>query len=244
MSNKLEPQIKLHLARPLSLVSIGIGFLGIFFNLFEPHIIAKIPEFIIGPALFGLIRSVIIGVIILLIGSSLVYATKRFSSEQYYSLIPSIINVISIIIIIFVPLSSIWPDRLLPSTQPDNNLYRYFFIFKYKDTNYAELDKYWDEYNEVIDQIENGTIIVPNRNYGLIELPVEYQHLSQGGGDIGFEKKDDYIQIFFYTFRGVLDNFSGYMYKPDDKQPNSDDFSGDWKQIVKERPYWYYCSSY
>jgi len=244
MSNKLEAQIKLHLTKPLSIASIGIGFFSLLFNLFEPHVVAKFPEYIIGPALYGLIRSVIIGTIIILIVSSFFYAINGFSYEQYYSLIPLIINVFSIIIVIFVPLSSIWPDRLLPTTQPDNNLYRYFFIFKYKDTNYAELDKHWDEYNDVIDQIENGTIKVPNEDYGLIELPVEYQHLSQGGGEIVYEKKDDYIQIFFYTFRGVLDNFSGYMYKPDDKQPNSDDFLGDWKQIIKERPYWYYCSSY
>jgi len=243
MSNKLEPQNRLLLDRPLTLASIAISFLGIFFILFEPHIIAKFPEFIIGPAFFGLIRSVIIAAILILIGSSIVYIIKRFSSEQYYSLFPLIINVISIIIVGFIPLSSIWPDRLLPSTQPDNSLYRTFFIFKFKDTNYAELDKYWDEYNEVINLIENGTIKVPTEDHGLIELPVEYQHLSHGGGEIIFEKKDDNIQVFFFTFRGVLDNFSGYMYKPDDKPPNSDDFSGDWKQIVKERPYWYYCSS-
>jgi len=122
MSNKFVPQIKIHLGRSLSLVSIGIGFFSLFFNLFEPYIISKIPEYLIGPVIYGLLRSVIIGVIIFLIGFSIDFANDRFSSEQYYSLIPLIINIISIIIVIFVPLSGIWPDRLLPDTQSDNSL--------------------------------------------------------------------------------------------------------------------------
>lgn len=98
--------------------------------------------------------------------------------------------------------------------------------------------------NEVIYKIKDGTF-KPNVSYNssLIHLPDEYQHLSKGGGDIVIEKQSESYSVLFFTFRGVLDGFSGFVYSPNDKKPQLDSFGGDFKEIVKIDEYWYFVSS-
>jgi len=227
---------------PINSASLVIGVLGLFYNLFELHIINKFPEIFIGPALYELLRLVIIIVIVILILNSIAYSIRNIQIEKHKSFIPLSINLSSLILILFIPLSNIWPDKLLPPKEIDNNLYRTIFIFKYKDESYADLDVYWDDYNEVIELIEDGELGLQIDDFEIIELPEEYQHLSDDG-IILFEKNGEHLKVFFYTFRGVLDNFSGYMYKQDGKTPDSDDFDGDWSQIVEERQNWFFCAS-
>ncbi|PZX08220.1 hypothetical protein C7437_1011344 [Psychrobacillus insolitus] len=98
--------------------------------------------------------------------------------------------------------------------------------------------------NEVIYKIKDGTF-EPNVSYNssLIHLPDEYEHLSKGGGDIVIEKQSESYSVLFFTFRGVLDGFSGFVYSPNDKKPQLDSFGGDFKEIVKIDEYWYFVSS-
>ncbi|MDF2700874.1 MAG: hypothetical protein K0Q49_2437 [Haloplasmataceae bacterium] len=63
----------------------------------------------------------------------------------------------------------------------------------------------------------------------LIKLPEKYSNLSDGGGEIVVDKE----KILFYTNRGVLDGFSGFVYSPGDKQPKNGDFGGDIKKIER-----------
>ena len=236
--------MKLVLKKPLSLASIIISLLGIFLSLFQPFIVPKLPVFLDGPAFLKLIQSINIFTLSILVVISCGYIAKHFSKEKFYSFLPFLINAISISIIVFFPLSSIWPENLIPPDKSEDQLFITLGIFKWKDLFYADYDQHRDEYNEVIHLIENGELKVPSENYSLIDLPKNFEYLSRGGGQIMIEKKDDRFQVFFYTFRGVLDNFSGYMYKPDGKKPTTDDFLGDWKQILKIDENWYYCASY
>ncbi|GAB1770521.1 hypothetical protein [Priestia megaterium] len=98
---------------------------------------------------------------------------------------------------------------------------------------------------EVAAKIENG-VITPNvsDNPSLIQLPKEYTQLSKGGGDIEVETKGKSTSILFFTYRGMLDNFSGFVYDPNDHKPSKSDFDGDFKQIEKVHKNWYYVSSY
>lgn len=86
----------------------------------------------------------------------------------------------------------------------------------------------------------------PNVSYNdrLIELPEEFKHLSKGGGEIVVEKKKGNDFILFYTFRGVLDNFSGFIYSPTDQPPVQGDFASDLKEVKKIEEHWYFISSY
>lgn len=102
-----------------------------------------------------------------------------------------------------------------------------------------------DKREEVATKIENGVIKpnVPN-SPSLIQLPKEYTQLSKGGGDIVVETKGKAKSILFFTYRGMLDNFSGFVYNPNDNKPSKSDFNGDFKQIKKVHKNWYYVSSY
>lgn len=102
-----------------------------------------------------------------------------------------------------------------------------------------------DKREEVATKIENGVIKpnVPN-SPSLIQLPKEYTQLSKGGGDIVVETKGKAKSILFFTYRGMIDNFSGFVYNPNDNKPSKSDFNGDFKQIKKVYKNWYYVSSY
>ncbi|MGG3122223.1 hypothetical protein ABEP18_16640 [Priestia megaterium] len=102
-----------------------------------------------------------------------------------------------------------------------------------------------DKREEVATKIENGVVKpnVPN-SPSLIQLPKEYTQLSKGGGDIVVETKGKAKSILFFTYRGMIDNFSGFVYNPNDNKPSKSDFNGDFKQIKKVHKNWYYVSSY
>jgi hypothetical protein len=101
------------------------------------------------------------------------------------------------------------------------------------------------EREEVIKMVENGSL-KPNVSHDslLIHLPKEYEHLSKGGGEIIVEKTGGSYTIFFFTYRGILDNFSGFVYSPNDKRPSKNDFGGDFKEIKRYCENWYWVGSY
>lgn len=101
------------------------------------------------------------------------------------------------------------------------------------------------EREKIIQMVEKGTV-KPNvsHNSALIHLQKKYQHLSKGGGEIVVEQKGKDYSVLFFTFRGILDNFSGFVYAPNDQKPLIDDFGGDFKEIKKIDENWYWVASY
>lgn len=153
--------------------------------------------------------------LLLLIIISFIALSFRIRKNRKWASFPLLINIGTLLIIIFVPFTSMWLNWQFNSN--------------------------WQEYNEVVQLIEDGEI-KPDEN-GAIRLPPKYRHLSKGGGWIEVEKKDGVTRIFFYTFVGVLDNFSGFMYSSDNSPPKRGDLGGDWKQIEQQRPNWFFCAS-
>ena len=93
---------------------------------------------------------------------------------------------------------------------------------------------------KIVRQVAAGELR-PNveHNSRLIRLPVLYRELSVGGGEIVVEAE----KVFFYTFRGILDNFAGFIYCPDDSPPVNGAFAGEFFIIQKMAPRWYYVSA-
>jgi len=121
-----------------------------------------------------------------------------------------------------------------------------WFFFPFNQVNLdLNFKIHQDKREEVATKIENG-VIKPNVSDrpSLIQLPEEYTQLSKGGGDIVVETKGKAKSILFFTYRGMLDNFSGFVYNPNDNKPSKSDFNGDFKQIKKVHKNWYYVSSY
>ncbi|AYE51862.1 hypothetical protein OEA_19650 [Priestia megaterium NCT-2] len=121
-----------------------------------------------------------------------------------------------------------------------------WFLFPFNQINLdLNFKIHQDKREEVATKIENG-VIKPNASDSpsLIQLPKKYTQLSKGGGDIVVETKGKAKSILFFTYRGMLDNFSGFVYNPNDNKPSKRDFNGDFKQIKKVHKNWYYVSSY
>ncbi|HBA37363.1 MAG TPA: hypothetical protein DCY94_01440 [Firmicutes bacterium] len=76
-----------------------------------------------------------------------------------------------------------------------------------------------------------------------VALPEEYKHLSRGGGEIIIEGEGEAKVYYFYTFRGILDNYSVYAYTPNQKGYETLRSNEDRLEIEKLTDKWYHCSS-
>jgi len=132
---------------------------------------------------------------------------------------PIIIQVITVLLIFFIPFNQIVLD--------------------------IEFKMNKSEREEVAKMVENGTL-KPNvlHNSSLIHLPKKYEHLSCGGGEIVVEKSGNGYNILFFTYRGILDNFSGFVYTVNNQKPSKKAFDGDFKEIDKMDKNWYFVGSY
>ncbi|PFD40289.1 hypothetical protein CN285_14545 [Bacillus cereus] len=112
---------------------------------------------------------------------------------------------------------------------------------------YMKLDFiiYKEDRKQVIELIEQKKLI-PNVEYNnkMIHLPKQFVSTSKNGGDILVQEKENSTLIFFYTYRGILDNFSGFIYSLNDIKPIKSDFNSDFKEIIKVEKNWYYITSY
>ncbi|HDX9535836.1 TPA: hypothetical protein ROX87_005345 [Bacillus thuringiensis] len=112
---------------------------------------------------------------------------------------------------------------------------------------YMKLDFiiYKEDRKQVIELIEQKKLI-PNVEYNskMIHLPKQFVSTSKNGGDVLVQEKENSTLIFFYTYRGILDNFSGFIYSFNDIKPIKSDFNSDFKEIIKVEKNWYYVTSY
>ncbi|MBS1705368.1 MAG: hypothetical protein JST40_05805 [Armatimonadetes bacterium] len=94
---------------------------------------------------------------------------------------------------------------------------------------------------QVVSAVQSG-IIKPNvsHNSSLIALP-SGAHLSSGGDEIVVEGASGKQFVFFFTYRGILDNYSGFLWVPEGKRPEGfADFSDPGTEIVPYGGHWYF----
>jgi len=75
-----------------------------------------------------------------------------------------------------------------------------------------------------------------------ISLPERSKYLSEGGSVFVWRDGKDSWTLFF-TFKGVLDSFAGFVYASNGKIPPADAFLGNPIEIIKMAPNWYWYSS-
>lgn len=133
--------------------------------------------------------------------------------------IPALIQVITLLAVIFIPFTTLW-------------LKADFWIFK-------------NQRDKVVQKVLSGELI-PNvsHNSSLIALNSNYSNISMGGNEIVVEEHDGLKYIFFFTFRGILDNYSGFLFVPDGGNPSnySDLNEKDSTELVHLDGNWYYAS--
>jgi hypothetical protein len=84
-------------------------------------------------------------------------------------------------------------------------------------------------------------------NKDMCALPSHLKYLSKGGGDVivtDKNKSSDKIDpatlhVFFFTFRGILDSYSGFEYSADDKPPSD---AMDAREISHLQKNWYWVA--
>jgi hypothetical protein len=75
-----------------------------------------------------------------------------------------------------------------------------------------------------------------------VKLPIQMKYLSEDG-EVGVWKSGTDKWVLFFTFKGVLDSFAGFMYSTNGKIPPADAFLGNPIEIIKMAPNWYWYSS-
>ncbi|MGG3468287.1 hypothetical protein ABES02_12490 [Neobacillus pocheonensis] len=91
-----------------------------------------------------------------------------------------------------------------------------------------------DEREKVAGQILKGEIKASDENSDL--FPVS-KNLSDGNEVMKMGDK-----LLFFTVRGILDNFAGYVYSPDGSEPTNGDVQANIVEIKKLNKHWYFVS--
>jgi hypothetical protein len=94
---------------------------------------------------------------------------------------------------------------------------------------------------EVVAKVLSGDL-APNvpHNAKLIALPKDHD-VSMGGNEIIVEGPHDRPYVFFFSFRGILDNYSGFLWVPDGARPERfDDASDPGTEIESYGGNWYF----
>lgn len=161
---------------------------------------------------FPLMILLFIGGIVLLI-LSIIHIFKKYKITKMKSLLPLLLSLVLLFLIFERP---------------------FFPVFQK-----AEFSFKLDEREEVAGQILKGEIRSSNEQGDLYPVPQKYNHSSLSDGNEVMKMND---KLLFFTVRGILDNFSGYVFSPNGSAPTNDDVQADIIKIQKMSDHWYYIS--
>jgi hypothetical protein len=154
-------------------------------------------------------------VFLFLIFLSVIYIVFETKKDGWRAILPLVVNIIVLGVIMYVPFYSLHVNL---------------------EANVVDARK--NDFKQVISFVESGKLI-PDED-GTIVLPEKFKELSSGQ-IISVDTSDGVLSVFFYNF-GLLDNYSGYMYRSNDTPPPVE-LIGDWYLIERLEPFWYYCAS-
>jgi hypothetical protein len=69
------------------------------------------------------------------------------------------------------------------------------------------------------------------------------EHRLSDDGDVMVWHTPQKQMVFFFTFRGILDSFSGFVYSANDTPPAREEFGGEWIEVEHLRKNWYWAAS-
>lgn len=82
-----------------------------------------------------------------------------------------------------------------------------------------------------------------SHNTSVARLPAGAPNISMGGNEVIVQEHDGLTYVLFFTFRGILDNYAGYLYVPDGGDPRRFmDLHEDTTEFVLMKPNWIYVS--
>lgn len=134
------------------------------------------------------------------------------------ALSPLLVLIFAFMIIKFVPFTNLW-------------LKAEFLIYKSKR-------------EDIVKKVYAGELVANvGYNTNLIALKNHWPLISKGGNEIITEEHNRQKYVLFFTYRGFLDNYSGFLYVPKKGDPKLfSDLGEPGTQIIKWHKNWYYVS--
>ena len=143
---------------------------------------------------------------------SVVHIYKRYKTTRAKSFIPIILSTVLLFLVIARPLSPLF--------------------------HHADFSFKLNQREEVATLILNNEIKPSNGRRDLFQVPKKYI-FSLSDGDEVMRVND---KLFFFTVRGILDNFSGYVYSPSGSEPTNEDVQAEIIKLQKMNKNWYFVS--
>jgi hypothetical protein len=100
-----------------------------------------------------------------------------------------------------------------------------------------------DRREEVVREVMSGAIkedVAGSRD--LAQLPSEYGDLSAGNGQIVIFRDSGTVDVLFFTYRGILDNYSGFLYREDPAKPLPTVTGGRPRRVVRYSDRWFWVA--
>ena len=94
-----------------------------------------------------------------------------------------------------------------------------------------------EDMKEVVMQLEKSEDVTN----GSLSLPGRFAKLSKGGGEAQQYIDGGYREVLFYSFRGVLSNYAGFLYVSSDDPA---DIHIECTELKKKEKNWYWISNY
>ncbi|GKV70516.1 hypothetical protein NCCP2716_30140 [Sporosarcina sp. NCCP-2716] len=103
----------------------------------------------------------------------------------------------------------------------------------------SEFNYNLDERVEVANLISDGKIQSSNTGGNLFHIPANYKSSTLSDANEVMKVNE---KLVFFTNRGILDNFSGYVFSPNGVEPNDEDLAANIVKMKKMKKNWYYVS--
>lgn len=133
------------------------------------------------------------------------------------------------------------PSALVPLTVSTATLLIAFLVPFTKIWLYANFHLNKSAREQVVENVRAG-VLIPNiaHNATLIALPND-TGVSMGGEVIIVNGSKNNPYVFFFTFRGILDNYSGFLWVPDGGRPEEFSDAGEFgTEIESFGGNWYF----
>ncbi|HKT24313.1 MAG TPA: hypothetical protein VJR04_06900 [Terriglobales bacterium] len=165
------------------------------------------------PFLEPLFEGVVVAFFFVALIWSLVHLIKHLKNEFTAAMLPLLVCLATAAIAVFVPFTALTTDLD----------FRFHFAAR----------------TAVVKDVLGG-------KYGsgdLITLPPRLSYLSSDDGEIVRFQDQDRVLILFFSFRGILNSFSGFVYSSNDTAPRSSDFGGNFVEVSRLRKNWFWVAS-
>lgn len=186
----------------------------IFLSLFEWQITDKISPF---GFLFFAVPMLIIFIIAVVFSITAIFKVKIIG---FVALIPIGVNAIALLIVLFVPFTDLWLK--------------------------ADFALYKKQREEIVAHVNNGVLkpTVSPYNNKIASINLRPPSLLVSNSKLVIEEHQEGKYVFFYTFHGILDHYSGFLYVPHGGDPrNYSDLGEKHKtSIVTLEDNWFYVS--